>query len=133
MTISRISGGCLQGLTLRKLYSCKNNCILDGGIGQDTWSDWKNSLNILQRDHDKTFSLNAGYPMATMAGALRVRLEKIGDYTLGDNQEPVTIEKCKKAISIMNLTTLLFCIVVSVPIMSILYLAGWWRLVLGIP
>jgi adenosylcobinamide-phosphate synthase len=96
-------------------------------------ADWKNSLNILQRDHDKTFSLNAGYPMATMAGALRVRLEKIGDYTLGDNQEPVTIEKCKKAISIMKLTTLLFCIVVSVPIMSVLYLAGWWRLVLGIP
>jgi adenosylcobinamide-phosphate synthase len=64
---------------------------------------------------------------------LRVRLEKIGDYTLVDNQEPVTIEKCKKAISIMKLTTLLFCIVVSVPIMSVLYLAGWWRLVLGIP
>jgi adenosylcobinamide-phosphate synthase len=96
-------------------------------------ADWKNSLNILQRDHDKTFSLNAGYPMATMAGALRVRLEKIGHYTLGDNQEPVTIEKCKKAISIMKLTTLLFCIVVSVPLMMLLYLVGWWRFVLGIP
>jgi len=64
---------------------------------------------------------------------LRVRLEKIGHYTLGDNQEPVTLEKCKKAISIMKLTTLLFYIVVSVPVMSVLYLAGWWRLVLGIP
>ena len=78
-------------------------------------ADWKNSLNILQRDHDKTFSPNAGYPMATMAGALRVRLEKIGHYTLGDNQEPVTLKKCKKAISIMKLTTLLFCIVVVCP------------------
>jgi adenosylcobinamide-phosphate synthase len=68
-----------------------------------------------------------------MAGALRIRLEKIGHYTLGDNQEPVTLEKCKKAISIMKLTTLLFSTVVSVPIMSVLYLAGWWRLVLGIP
>jgi adenosylcobinamide-phosphate synthase len=96
-------------------------------------ADWKNSLNILQRDHYKTFSLNAGYPMATMAGALRIRLEKIGHYTLGDNQEPVTIEKCRKAISIMKLTTLLFCIAVSVPVVSVLYLAGWWRLVLGIP
>jgi adenosylcobinamide-phosphate synthase len=96
-------------------------------------ADWKNSLNILQRDHDKTFSPNAGYPMATMAGALCIRLEKIGHYTLGDNQEPVTLEKCKKAISIMKLTTLLFCLIVSVPIMTVLYLAGWWRLVLGIP
>jgi adenosylcobinamide-phosphate synthase len=96
-------------------------------------ADWKNSLNILQRDHDKTSSPNAGYPMATMAGALCIRLEKIGHYTLGDNQEPVTLEKCKKAISIMKLTTLLFCLIVSVPIMTVLYLAGWWRLVLGIP
>jgi adenosylcobinamide-phosphate synthase len=96
-------------------------------------ADWKNSFNILQRDHNKTFSLNAGYPMATMAGALRVRLEKIGHYTLGDEQEPVTLEKCKEAISIMQLTSVLFCIVVSVPVMWVLYIAGWWRLVLGIP
>jgi adenosylcobinamide-phosphate synthase len=95
-------------------------------------ADWKNSFNILQRDHDKTFSLNAGYPMATMAGALRVQLEKIGHYTLGDEQEPITLKKCKDAISIMKLTTVLFCIVVSVPLMLVLYLAGWWRLVLGI-
>ena len=103
------------------------------GAAKIVGADWKNSLNILQRDHDKTFSLNAGYPMATMAGALRVRLEKIGHYTLGDNNEPLTLEKCKKAISIMKLTTVLFCIVVSVPIMAVLYLAGWWRFVLGIP
>ena len=96
-------------------------------------ADWENSLNILQRDHYNTSSPNAGYPMATMAGALRIRLEKIGHYTLGDNQEPVTLEKCKEAISIMKLTTLLFCMIVSVPIMAVLYMAGWWRLVLGIP
>lgn len=96
-------------------------------------ADWKNSLSMLQRDHAKTFSPNAGYPMATMAGALRVRLEKIGHYALGDEQEPASLEKCKAAISIMKLTTLLFCLGVSAPIISILYLAGWWRLVLGIP
>src|SRR5919198_1363452 len=96
-------------------------------------ADWKNSLSMLQRDHAKTFSPNAGYPMATMAGALRVRLEKIGHYALGDEQEPASLEKCKAAISIMKLTTLLFCIGVSVPMILILYFAGWWRLVLGIP
>ncbi|HEV8405783.1 MAG TPA: cobalamin biosynthesis protein [Nitrososphaera sp.] len=96
-------------------------------------ADWKKSLSILQRDHAKTFSPNAGYPMATMAGALRVRLEKIGHYALGDQQEPASIEKCRAAISIMKLTTLLFCLGVSAPIISILYLTGWWRLFLGIP
>jgi adenosylcobinamide-phosphate synthase len=51
-------------------------------------ADWKNSLQILQRDHNKTFSPNAGYPMATMAGALRIKLEKIGQYSLGEKYEP---------------------------------------------
>jgi len=96
-------------------------------------ADWKNSLHVLHRDHGKTFSPNAGYPMATMAGALRVRLEKVGHYALGDEQEPATLEKCRTAISIMKLTTLLFCAVVAVPAMSVLYLAGWWRFLLGIP
>ena len=96
-------------------------------------ADWKNSLNMLQRDHGKTFSPNAGYPMATMAGALRVRLEKIGHYALGDEQEPATLEKCREAISIMKLTTFLFCLGVSAPTISILYLAGWWRIFLGVP
>lgn len=96
-------------------------------------ADWKNSIHILNRDHSKTFSSNAGYPMATMAGALRVKLEKIGHYTLGDEQEMATLEKCKTAISIMKLTTILFCLAVSVPTISILYLAGGWgSIVLGI-
>jgi adenosylcobinamide-phosphate synthase len=96
-------------------------------------ADWKNSLKVLHRDHDKTFSPNAGYPMATMAGALRIRLEKIGHYAVGDEQETVTLAKCREAISIMKLTTVLFCLVVSIPMMTALYFAGWWRLLLGIP
>lgn len=96
-------------------------------------ADWKNSLGILRRDHAKTFSPNAGYPMATMAGALRMRLEKIGHYSLGDGQEQATLQKCSKAIAIMKLTTLLFFLAFSVPAMSVLYLAGWWRLLLGLP
>jgi adenosylcobinamide-phosphate synthase len=95
-------------------------------------ADWKNSLSMLQRDHAKTFSPNAGYPMATMAGALRVKLEKIGHYALGDEQELVSRDKCKFAISIMKLTTLLFSAGASAPIISVLYFAGWWSVVLGI-
>jgi adenosylcobinamide-phosphate synthase len=68
-----------------------------------------------------------------MAGALRIRLEKIGHYSLGDSQEQSSLEKCRVAISIMKLTTMLFCLGVSIPVMSVLYLAGWWRLVLGFP
>jgi hypothetical protein len=33
----------------------------------------------------------------------------------------------------MKLTTVLMFLVFSAPAMSVLYLAGWWRLLLGIP
>ena len=94
-------------------------------------ADWKNCLQILRSDHDKTLSPNAGYPMAAMAGALRIKLEKIGHYSLGENQEPLTTAKCRKALSIMKLTTILFSVGLSIPLLLILYLVGWWKLLFG--
>jgi adenosylcobinamide-phosphate synthase len=95
-------------------------------------ADWKNSLRILERDHDKTLSYNAGYPMASMAGALRIKLEKIGQYSLGDNYELASIDKCRTAIILMKLTTILFCVIVSIPCIIILDITGWWDMVFGI-
>ncbi|MCL4394771.1 MAG: cobalamin biosynthesis protein [Chloroflexi bacterium] len=43
-------------------------------------SGW--ALRAMKRDHARTESPNAGYPMSAMAGALGVRLEKIGHYRL---------------------------------------------------
>jgi adenosylcobinamide-phosphate synthase len=95
-------------------------------------ADWKNSLRILERDHNKTLSYNAGYPMATMAGALRIKLEKIGQYSLGDESERVSIGKCRAAISMMKLTTIFFCVIVSIPCILVLQLTGWWEILFGI-
>jgi adenosylcobinamide-phosphate synthase len=95
-------------------------------------ADSKNSIEILRRDHGKTRSLNAGYPMATIAGALRIKLEKVGHYSLGENREPLSIPKCKKAISIMKLTTILFSFCISIPMLLILYMFGWWKLLFGL-
>jgi adenosylcobinamide-phosphate synthase len=39
---------------------------------------------VMLRDHALTESPNAGWPMGAMAGALGVRLEKVGHYRLGD-------------------------------------------------
>lgn len=47
-------------------------------------------------DHDKTASPNSGWPMASVSGALGVRLEKIGYHVLGvkfDNPQPSHISK----------------------------------------
>lgn len=79
-------------------------------------ADWKNSLHMMKRDSYNTPSMNGGWPMATIAGALRVRLEKNGYYSLGESYERLTLQHCEKAISIMRVTALLFCIVFALPV-----------------
>jgi adenosylcobinamide-phosphate synthase len=91
-------------------------------------ADWKNSIQILLRDRNKTSSCNAGYPMATMAGALRIKLEKVGCYTLGDGYDVISFEKCRTSLHIMKLATLLFCVLFVVPLMLVLSYLGWWNL-----
>ncbi|MGE0228526.1 MAG: adenosylcobinamide-phosphate synthase CbiB [Dehalococcoidia bacterium] len=51
------------------------------GSARRSWQTWR-------RDCRQTSSPNAGHPMAAMAGALGVRLEKRGAYTLGADFPP---------------------------------------------
>ncbi|MDI9578051.1 MAG: cobalamin biosynthesis protein [Thermoproteota archaeon] len=77
--------------------------------------DAKNSWRIAKRDHAKTPSRNHGWPMAAVAGALKVQLEKPGQYILGDAQEALTGEKILDALRIRDLTIVLWgflCIIV---------------------
>ena len=55
-------------------------------------ADARRGLAVLRRDGARTESPNAGRPMAAMAGLLGVRLEKVGQYQLGDPIRPVTGE-----------------------------------------
>jgi adenosylcobinamide-phosphate synthase len=78
--------------------------------------DYRNAWAIARRDHAKTPSRNHGWPMAAMAGALRVQLEKPGQYTLGDQTEPLTPSKIVRALKIRNVAIIL-CIVIILPIL----------------
>lgn len=49
-----------------------------------------NALSIWHRDAQKTASPNAGQPMAAIAGALGLQLEKVGYYTLGESERTIT-------------------------------------------
>lgn len=88
--------------------------------------NWRHSLEIMRRDGKKTESPNAGYPMATLAGALSVKFEKINHYVLGDGNLEFTENHFKSAISIMKLTTVLFCVIFTVPVIIVLSYLGWW-------
>jgi adenosylcobinamide-phosphate synthase len=65
-----------------------------------------NAWCMMWRDRTKTESPNAGWVMSAMAGALGIRLEKMGYYQLGDPLVPLTPDKIKQAIKIMHLVAL---------------------------
>lgn len=88
--------------------------------------NWKNSYQIMLRDGSKTKSPNAGYPMAALAGALQTKFEKIDHYSLGDGDLEITTEHIKSAIKLMKITSILFSLIVTVPIIITLSNFGWW-------
>jgi adenosylcobinamide-phosphate synthase len=89
-------------------------------------ADWKNSLQTLRRDGKKTSSPNAGYPMAAMAGALRTRFEKIDHYVLGNGTAEPDMNHFRSAILMMKVTCILFCAMITIPLITILHYLGWW-------
>jgi adenosylcobinamide-phosphate synthase len=80
--------------------------------------NWKKAWRTLKSDKRKTESLNAGWPMATMAGALNVRLEKPDFYILGDegSNDPMP-NHISQALQIMKLTTILFATLIVPPLL----------------
>jgi len=80
--------------------------------------DYKNAWKIAKRDHAKTPSRNHGWPMAAMAGALRVQLEKPGQYILGEPDEPLTPDKILLALKIRDVA-LLLCVFFAVAIILV--------------
>jgi adenosylcobinamide-phosphate synthase len=76
--------------------------------------DYKNAWRIARRDHAKTPSRNHGWPMAAMAGALKVQFEKPGQYILGDADEALDAGKIIHALKIRNVAIVL-CIIIFLP------------------
>jgi adenosylcobinamide-phosphate synthase len=60
---------------------------------------WKTAL----KKHVRTESPNAGWPMAAMAGALNVRLEKVGYYVLGEGRAAPVLESIDNAVKVFSL------------------------------
>jgi len=77
--------------------------------------DYKNAWRIARRDHAKTPSRNHGWPMAAMAGALRVQLEKPGQYVLGEETELLTPNKILRALRIRDMSIIL-CVLCVLPV-----------------
>ena len=76
------------------------------------------ALRIWWRDAARTESPNAGRPMAAMAGALGVSLEKIGCYRLGDAVAPVGADTIDRAVSMLYVASALGAIACAA--------GAWW-------
>ncbi len=76
--------------------------------------NWKNAYKIMRRDARKPDSPNSGFSMAAAAGALNIKLEKIGYYKIGDDLSPLTTDKITEAVLLTKITILLFILVASV-------------------
>jgi len=88
--------------------------------------NWKESLYIMRRDSRKLESPNAGFPMAVLAGALGTRLEKMNYYTIGNGSIEFTKSHVTSAVALMKVSSILFCGIVTIPIIITLSFLGWW-------
>jgi adenosylcobinamide-phosphate synthase len=81
-------------------------------LGEDYKSAWK----IARRDQAKIPSINHGWQMASMAGALRVQLEKPGQYAVGDPIEELDADKILRSLRIRNVAIIL-AILLTLPVL----------------
>jgi len=88
--------------------------------------NWKESLYIMRRDSRKLESTNAGFPMAALAGALGTRLEKMDYYTIGNGSIEFTKSHIISAVTLMKVSSILFCGIITIPIIVTLSFLGWW-------
>ncbi len=71
----------------------------------------RNAWRTAFREHRKTESPNAGWPMAAMAGALNVQLEKKGHYILGEAGATLVPETIGTAVNVFSLAAALWIMI----------------------
>jgi adenosylcobinamide-phosphate synthase len=83
--------------------------------------DYKNAWAIASRDQAKVPSLNHGWQMAAIAGALNIQLEKPRHYIIGDPTEELNSYKIMQTLRIRNVV-LTLCILFMLPIILLINL-----------
>jgi len=82
------------------------------------------ALSIWTRDARKTASPNAGQPMSAAAGALGVQLEKVGHYTLGNDNKPIVPDDIRRA---EHMVWYVGSIAIALTIICKTFWRGWYE------
>lgn len=75
---------------------------------------------IMLRDHKKTESPNAGWPMSAIAGALEIQLEKAGHYKLGNDHHSLSVNTIDASLQIITISAFIWSLL-SISIQVIYY------------
>lgn len=78
--------------------------FLSKGDGRASW-------RVMLRDHARTESPNAGWPMSAAAGALSVKLEKVRHYQLGEANAPLFPQTIDAALSLVGISAVIWLII----------------------
>ena len=73
--------------------------------------DGRTSWRVALTEHAKTESPNAGWPMAAIAGALNVQLEKTGHYKLGKTSTSAVPETIDDSVELMQIATMVWVLI----------------------
>jgi len=81
-----------------------------------------NAVKVCRRDRNLTLSPNSGLPMAAAAGALEVKLEKQGEYELGEEFELPGQEDIERSIKLIGIAAifLFMCVIGGVYCLALL-------------
>jgi len=66
--------------------------------------DWRGAVEVLRTQRHLVGSVNAGWPIAAFAGALGVRLEKPGRYSVGNPRRPLDVNAMRDALRLFDMT-----------------------------
>jgi adenosylcobinamide-phosphate synthase len=73
--------------------------------------DGRTSWRVTLSEHANTESPNAGWPMAAIAGALNVQLEKAGHYKLGKASTPLVPEGIDTSLELTQIAMLIWVVI----------------------
>jgi adenosylcobinamide-phosphate synthase len=82
--------------------------------------DWRSGWRAARTDHVRTKSPNKGWPMAAVSGGMGIRMEKPGNYVLGDgvlSSDPHCIQDTYR---VARLASIMFFLLFALPLFALI-------------
>ena len=79
----------------------------------------RKAISTARKEHRKTPSPNSGWPMTAAAGALGIKMEKVGVYVMGNGELP-TVKDITRCYKMIEIAAVLFLFLVTIPLYAII-------------